>query len=158
MDYMNNLQFECEGLKNGARFPLVNTGRGEDKSPAFTIFNLNPKAKTIAITLDDTSIPGIFGDFNHWLIFNIPAKNKIPAGIPAGGMVNSLDGAIQGIGYGKNKYAGPNPPKGKHHIYKFDIYALDTKLDLNYTAKKQQLLSAIKTHVLQHGSIIGIFE
>ena len=158
MEYMNNLQFECIGLKPNGRFPLINTGRDQDKSPAFILKNLNPVAKSIAITLDDTSIPGLFGDFNHWLIWNIPVKSNIPAGIPSGIMVSSLDGAVQGIGYGKNKYAGPNPPKGSHHIYKFDIYVLDSKLNISYMSRKQQFMSAIKSHVIQHGSINGVFE
>lgn len=45
------LQIRCDGLVNNGRFPLEYTGRGKDISPEFTLTNLSPLAKTIAITL-----------------------------------------------------------------------------------------------------------
>ena len=62
----NKLQFECKELKEGERFPLKYTGRGEDKSPEFIIHNLSPDAKTIAIIMDDIK-HHLFGIFNHIL-------------------------------------------------------------------------------------------
>lgn len=154
MAEMNNLQFECTGLKDGGKFPLEYTGRGEDKSPEFIISNLSPKAKTIAITLDDLSI----GNFNHWVIWNIPANAKVPGEIPAGKTVSSLGNAIQGVGYGRHVYAGPKPPKGTNHTYKFDLYALDGEIDLKSSAGKKDFLYAAKEHIIQNGSITGVFE
>lgn len=153
----NNLEFECIGLVDGQKFPLEYTGRGEDKSPELIIRNLSPDAKTIAILMDDIK-HHLFGTFNHWVIWNIPAQAKIPGGIPAGKVVPSLGNATQGIGYGRHKYAGPKPPKGKQHVYKFTIYALDSKITLKESAKKKHLLKAIKPHVIQQGEVTGVFE
>ena len=47
------LQVRCIGLENNDIFPLENTGRGKDISPAFEFENLSPVAKTIAITLEE---------------------------------------------------------------------------------------------------------
>ena len=123
----NILEFECIGIKNGDRFPIENTGRGENLSPEFVIKNLAPNAKTLIITLEDLSHP--IKNFTHWVIWNIPAMNKIPKAIPAGKIVSILDGAVQGVGYGLHRYAGPKPPKGKSHKYSFTIYSLDGSLD-----------------------------
>lgn len=47
------LFFEIKGLKDGDLFPVDYTGRGKNYSPEFTIKNLSPQAKTIAIFLED---------------------------------------------------------------------------------------------------------
>lgn len=151
------LHFECVGLGEGKRFPIQYTGRGENESPEFILRNLSPKAKTIAITLDDLSHP-IFGVFNHWVIWNISAQAKIPNGIPAGRKIPTLGNAIQGVGYGRHRYAGPKPPKGKRHRYCFTIYVLDCNIHVKSWARKKHLLKAVKPHLIQCGSITGVFE
>lgn len=70
------LMFECSGMKDGEKFPIVHTGRGQDVSPEFCLKNLSSHAKTLAITLEDIKHP-LFKNFTHWLIYNIPAKEQI---------------------------------------------------------------------------------
>lgn len=154
---MDVLIFECKGMKNGEKFPLVNTGRGQDISPEFLIKNLSPYAKTLAITLEDIKHP-LFKNFTHWLIWNLPADEKIREAIPSGKIVPSLGNAGQGIGYGLYKYAGPKPPKGKQHLYRFTIYALDSKIDLKFPHTKNNFIKKTKGHIIQQGSIICEFE
>ena len=141
------LYFECVGIKDGGVFPLDNTGRGCDVSPKFVIHNLAPGAQTLIITLEDLSHP--IKNFTHWVIWNIPAMAKIPAAIPA---------AIQGAAYGWRRYAGPKPPKGKTHKYRFTIYALDCRLDLGAFATKRKVLKMAAGHIVQQGSICAYFE
>lgn len=150
------LYFECVGIKDGGVFPLDNTGRGRDVSPEFIIHNLSSNAQTLIITLEDLSHP--IKNFTHWLIWNIPAMAKIPAAIPAGKNVAELGNAIQGAAYGWRHYAGPKPPKGKRHKYRFTIYALDCRLDLGAFATKRKVLKMAAGHIVQQGSICGYFE
>lgn len=152
----SNLAFECTGIKADHRFSTENTGRGEDLSPEFIIKNLSPNAKTLIITLEDLSHP--IKNFTHWIIWNVPAMNKIPKAIPAGRTVSMLNGALQGIGYGLHRYAGPKPPKGKTHKYGFTIYALDCSLDLKAFSTKRKVLAKAKNHIIQQGEIYGYFE
>lgn len=51
------LEFRCVGIESGGKIPIENTGRGQDISPEFVIENLSPKAKTLAVTLEDLSHP-----------------------------------------------------------------------------------------------------
>ena len=157
-NYMEHefLQFECVGLKDGGVFPLDNTGRGRDVSPEFVIHNLSSNAKTLVIILEDLSHP--IKNFTHWLIWNIPASEKIEGAIPGGKIISSLGNARQGIGYGVYKYAGPKPPKGKQHLYRFTVYALDTKIDLGFPHTKSNFIKIAKEHIIQQGSIVGKFE
>ena len=83
------LQVRCIGLENNDIFPLENTGRGKDISPAFEFENLSPVAKTIAITLEDIKHP-LFKNFTHWVIWNIPASKNIIGAIPHGKMLALL--------------------------------------------------------------------
>ncbi len=86
------LIFEWAGLKDGEKFPTENTGRGKDISPEFTIENLSADAVSLIITLEDLSHP--IKGFTHWIIWNIPAANKIKKAIPAGKTVSFLQGAV----------------------------------------------------------------
>ncbi len=150
------LEFTCMDIENDGKFPLRNTGRGQDISPEFLIKNLSSKAKTLAITLEDLSHP--VKDFTHWLIWNIPAANQVQSGIPSGSHVPALDGACQGIGYGFHRYAGPKPPKGKTHIYCFTVYALDCELQLSVYSLKRAFLKKASGHIIQKGNITAKFE
>ena len=152
----NILEFECVGLNDGGKFPIENTGRGQDISPEFIIRNLNTNAVTLMITLEDLSHP--IKGFTHWIIWNIPATDKIIKAIPSGKSISSLQGAIQGIGYGFHCYAGPKPPKGKSHKYYFTVYVLDYKLNLSPFSFKRKVLSKANRHIIQKGRIYGYFE
>lgn len=150
------LEFTCIGIENNGKFPLENTGRGQDISPEFLIKNLSSKAQTLAITLEDLSHP--IKEFTHWLIWNIPAANQVKSGIPSGSHVSELDGACQGIGYGFHRYAGPKPPKGKTHTYRFTVYALDCELQLSVHSLKRTFLKKADGHIIQKGNITAKFE
>lgn len=152
----NILEFECIGLKPNGKFPIENTGRGEDISPEFIIKNLSPLAKTLIITLEDLSHP--IKKFTHWIIWNIPATDKIPKAISSGKTVSALDNAVQGIGYGFHRYAGPKPPKGNSHKYCFSIYVLDCTLNLKAFSTKRKVLTNANGHIIQQGNICGYFE
>jgi Raf kinase inhibitor-like YbhB/YbcL family protein len=73
-----------------------------------------------------------------------------------------LSGATQG----KNSwpednlgYRGPAPPPGHGtHHYFFKLYALDTALDLPPGLTKDELLAAMKGHVLEEAQVMGTYE
>lgn len=151
---MDTLEFICKGINNKKGFLREHTGRGEDISPEFVINNLSPDAKTLIITLEDVFHP--IKNFTHWVIWNIPAASVIPKAIPRGKL--TLGSVSQGIGYGFHCYAGPKPPRGKTHKYRFTIYALDCSLDLKALCFKRNVLRAAEGHVIQRGEAYGYFE
>lgn len=150
------LEFECVGMDDGSKFPIEYTGRGQDISPEFIIKNLSPNAKTLAVTLEDLSHP--IKDFTHWIIWNIPTTDRIKKNIPAGKAVPMLGNASQGIGYGLHRYAGPKPPKGKKHTYRFTVYSLDCEINISANSMKRNFLKKAERHIIQKGNIIGEFE
>lgn len=150
------LDFDCSAIDESWKLKLDNTGRGKDLSPEFKIKNLSPEAKTLIITLEDTSHP--IKDFTHWVIWNIPATEHVPGSIPGGKMVPTLGGARQGMAYGNHRYAGPKPPKGKAHEYRFTVYAIDCALDAPPSSRKKKVLAEAAGHIIQKGAVIGSFE
>ncbi|MDE7209554.1 MAG: YbhB/YbcL family Raf kinase inhibitor-like protein [Clostridia bacterium] len=152
---METLVFDLPDFTNDEPFPIDHTGRGKNISPQIVIENLSKDARTIAITLEDISHP--IKNFTHWVIWDIPATNIIEKAIPAGKYISDI-GATQGIAYGVHKYAGPKPPRGKTHRYRFTIYALDCKLNLSAGKRKKQFLKQAEKHILQKGCLEYAFE
>lgn len=142
---------------DGGWIPLKNTARGDDISPQFEIEGITEKAVSLAITLDDSSHP-IFPNYNHWTIWNLPVKSTIPAAIPHGKTIGFLDGAVQGVAYGRNRYKGPKPPIKSIHTYVFTVYVLDCKLDLPASSKKAEVIRSMSGHVLQQATISGKYQ
>ncbi len=151
---MDTLDFTCSAIDSKGGFLHEYTGRGKDISPEFVIKNLSPVAKTLLVTLEDLSHP--IKCFTHWVIWNIPAANVISKKIPHG--KHTIGGAVQGIGYGLHRYAGPKPPSGKSHKYRFTVYALDCSLDLSAFSFKKKVLCAAQGHIIQRGEVSGYFE
>ena len=147
------LKIHCSGIENG-KFHIDHTGRGADRSPELVLEGLSPEAVTLAVTLEDLSHP--IKNFTHWVIWNLPAADRIPGAIPAGKTVPG--GGVQGVAYGLHRYAGPKPPRRTQHTYRFTVYALDCTLDLSPASRKKVFLRAAEGHILQIGSISGEFE
>lgn len=150
---IDNLAVSSRAFSHNHAIPDKYTGKGEDVSPDFQFENLSSQGVSIAIIMDDLDVPWR-KNFNHWTIWNIPAQNSLPEAIPHGSTVTSLDGAVQGVGYGVNRYRGPNPPFGSHR-YIFHVFVLDKMLDLEASSGKEELLDAFEDHIIQYGNIIG---
>ena len=154
-----DLKIESPAFKDGEYLDRKYTGFGQDISPPFHILNPDGRAVTIAIIMDDLDIPFIRA-YNHWLIWNIPVSSEIPEGIPHGEEVPSLGNAVQGIGYGKNRYRGPKQPAfiRNMHRYVFQFYVLDCILQIEGRSRKADLVVAMEGHILQTGSITGKYK
>lgn len=139
-----------------AVIPIQYTGRGEDISPELHLSEISENAKSLAIIMNDMGHP--IPEYNHWVIWNLPVMRIIPQQIAHGARVPDLGGAVQGRGYGRNRYRGPKPPFNWSHRYEFTVYALDCLLDLPTSARKRDLLTAMQGHILQAGSLVGRFQ
>jgi len=113
------------------------------------------KAKSLVLIMDDIDVPTAHranGIWNHWLLWNIPAAIK---GIGEGVTPPGIQGHTTG---GEVKYQGPCPPRGKHR-YRFQVYALDTMLDVDTeTGRRQDVLKAMEGHVLDSAVLEGQYK
>jgi Raf kinase inhibitor-like YbhB/YbcL family protein len=99
-------------------------------------------------------------DITHWLIWNIPGTAAgLPEGIPAGSTLP--DGSHQLKGGGNNPtaaYRGPCAPPGPDHHYTWELWALDTKLDVSEDATRPDVMKAADGHILGAALWIGKFH
>jgi Raf kinase inhibitor-like YbhB/YbcL family protein len=97
-------------------------------------------------------------DYLHWLVFNIPGTtDELPEAVPA--QPQLPDGTIQCNNRGTPGYLGPGAPAyGPRHHYTFELYALNTKLELGPDATRADVIKAMDGHVLAKGILVGMFH
>ena len=96
-----------------------------------------------------------------WLVWNIPGTSKgLPEGVPAGAQLP--DGSRQ-ISTSGPSYRGPGTQAtGPMHHYTFEVFALDTMLDVqpgqDPLATRAAAFKAMSGHVLAKYSYVGKFR
>lgn len=150
-----NIEVTSIAFPNGQTIPKEHTADGRNISPPLHWGAAPPGTKSLALICDDPDAPR--GTFTHWLLFNLPADScELAAGVTPQATLPS--GALQGTNsFGKTGYGGPSPPPGKPHRYFFKLCALDRQLDLAAGATKEQLVAAMKGHVLAEGQLMGTY-
>lgn len=150
------LEMKSSAFENGGFIPSKYTCEDEDISPPLSWSDVPKGTKSFALICDDPDAP--FGVWVHWVIFNIPAdKRKLEENILKKGLLPER--IIQGLNdFGKVGWGGPCPPPGKPHRYIFKLYALDTILSIEEGATKEELIEAMKSHILTETKLIGIYQ
>jgi Raf kinase inhibitor-like YbhB/YbcL family protein len=107
----------------------------------------------------DVALQKKLDDVTHWMVFNIPGTAKeLPGGIGADPKLP--DGTIQ-VKNTRNAvgYMGPGAPAaGPYHHYTFELFALDTKLDLTPDATRADVTKAMDGHILAKAVLAGRFH
>ena len=136
--------------------PREYTCDGSDISIPLSWKDVPDRTQGFALIADDPDAPR--GTWVHWVVYDLPGDlRELAAGI---GHEESLrNGAKQGKNdFGKIGYGGPCPPGGPAHRYHFKLYALSQMTGLRSKATKQQLLDAMKGHVLGEAQLIGTYK
>jgi len=141
------LTVQSPAFANNEFIPAKYTCDGSNINPELNIKDIPDNAKSLALIIEDPDAPK--GTFDHWVMWNIPVKDKIAE--------NSTPGAQGMNGKKENKYMGPCPPSGTHH-YHFKVFALDTKLDLPVNTDKKSLQKAMDGHVVSSGELVGLYK
>ena len=149
------------GLSDGAQLPVKfscsNAPSGV--SPRIQWSQTPPNTQSFALLLHDPEPHprGSIYDITHWFIYNIPANvTELPEGVPNGDQANGakqLKGARGFAGY-----FGPCAPPGPNHHYTYQLFALDTKLDLGPDATRADAERAMDGHILGSAEVIQLFH
>jgi Raf kinase inhibitor-like YbhB/YbcL family protein len=157
---MNTIRLQSTAFAEGGAIPKTYTCDGEDVSPPLKWSGVPDAAKSLALVVEDPDAPR--GTWTHWVLFDLPADvGELPQGVPKEERVELGPGgkaARQGKNdFGKTGYGGPCPPSGTHR-YVFQLFALDTEPGLRPGTTREQLLRAIKGHVLAEGRLTGRYS
>ncbi len=154
---MENLWITSPQFENDGRIPDCCAGYGEDKSPELHIEGIPAETVTLAVVMDDLDHP-IWPGFNHWVAWNITPADILPGGLPQGAVAEEPIHLEQGIAYGRHCYRGPKPPFNWKHRYRFTVYALSAKIQLNHESRKDDLLAAMDGYVVAKGELTGMYQ
>ena len=156
------LTLTTTAFQDGSEIPAKYTQADQHPiSPKLEWSHVPPNTQSFALILHDPDVALMktTNDVLHWMIFNIPGTaTELPENMPD--TATMPDGAIQaknlrgGVGY-----MGPGaPPPGPYHHYTFELFALDTKLDLGPNATRDEVIKAMEGHILGKGVLVGRFH
>jgi len=102
-------------------------------------------------------------DVTHWLVWNIPGTST---GLPEGVMpVAELPDGTRQVSLRAAGYMGPGAPAtGPYHHYTFELFALDTKIDVpagtpqDAANTRAAVMKAIDGHALGKAVLVGRFH
>ena len=151
------------------KYTQVNTDKPDQISPEFKWTNAPAGTQSFVFNMMDPDVAQMRGTETqvHWLVWNIPGTaSGLPEGVARGASLP--DGSMQISATGP-MYRGPGAPAtGPQHHYTFEVYALDTKLDVTHSANPTAGAAAVETrtavfkamqgHVLGKAVFVGLFR
>lgn len=154
----SRIDVRSSSLDPSGGIPPKHAKNGENISPALEWSGVPARARSLVITVDDPDAPGP-SPFTHWLLYGLPAaETRLREGIPRSDGRGLPAGAAQGRNSFRTEgYAGPAPPAGQTHHYRFIVTALDASLDLKPGADRGEVEKAMAGHVLARGELVGTY-
>lgn len=149
---------------DGGVIPNKFTQAGEQVSPALSWTGAPDSAKSFVLIMHDIDVAsGPAGeDVLHWLAWNIPGNARsLPEGVPQGG---DQPNGLRQISVSGPYYRGPGAPAtGPLHHYVFELYALDTMIDIpavgqSPSATRAAVLTAMQGHIRGKGVLVGLYK
>ena len=149
---------------DGAQIPARYTQAADQVSPPLAWSNVPDGVVTFALLVHDPDAAAGNGtdDILHWMLWNIPAAARsLPEGVPQGAQLP--DGTRQ-MSVSGPYYRGPGAPAaGPAHHYTFELFALDTALDVQAVAAspaqtRAAVLAAMAGHVRGKAVYVGLFR
>jgi Raf kinase inhibitor-like YbhB/YbcL family protein len=149
---------------DGGTIPAAFSQAEGDVSPALTWAGPPDGIVSFVLVVHDLDAPiaGGADDLLHWLLWNIPGSARsLTQHLPQGATLG--DGSRQISATGPN-YRGPAAPaSGPPHHYVFELYALDTMIDVPAVGQppaqtRAAVMTAMAGHVRAKGVIVGLYK
>jgi len=146
------MKLESTSFTHNGYIPRQHTGEGTDLSPPLSWTNVPVGTRSLALICDDPDAP--MGTWDHWILYHISSTLDH---IEEGGKNLPSDIRLGKNSWGKLAYGGPMPPSGTHH-YHFTLYALNTELELQKGATKDELKKAMMGHIIEETTLTGLYR
>lgn len=149
---------------DGGAIPAKYTQAGEEASPPLSWSGAPEGTASYALIVHDvdTAIGTGSDDMLQWMIWNIPATtSSLPERVPQGSQL--ADGSRQ-ISATAPAYRGPGAPaSGPAHHYVFELFALDSNVDVPAVGQSPPLtraavVAAMAGHVRGKAAYVGLFK
>lgn len=141
------MELSSSAFLNREPIPLAYTCQGMDAPPPLSFSKIPEGTETLALIMDDPDAPG--GTWTHWVLWDLA---------PTEGDLNpSFFAKIGTNSWGLTEWGGPCPPSGVHRYF-FNLYALDTALDLPTSTTADLLREAMQGHILDEAVLMGTYQ
>ncbi|AKV03294.1 hypothetical protein AKJ09_09957 [Labilithrix luteola] len=148
------LEVSSTAFGEGKTIPKRYTADGENVSPPLKWSEPPDDTQSFAIVCDDPDAPS--GTFVHWTAWNIKAdERELQEALPH--LADQADLRQGANSFGRPGYGGPKPPPGKPHHYRFHVYALDIRPDVDPGISPAELERALRGHILAEGRLTGLY-
>lgn len=136
----------------GGDIPEPYSAFGDRRSPPIAWSPGPPGTSSYALIVQDPDAPTPT-PFVHWVLFDIPSgvTSIQPNTVPPGAMMGNNS-------TGSASWYAPSPPPGPAHRYHFQVFALDTTLGLKEGVGRDEVVDAMKGHVLATGDLVGRYK
>lgn len=157
MNLPDSLTISSSDFLNDGPIPFPYTCDGEGMNPPLTIEGVPDEAKSLVLIVYDPDVPRVLksdGNFDHWVLYNIPPDTRA---IESGGSV----GTVGKNSAGNIGYAPPCPPKEhepSEHRYFFKLSALDSELSLDEGATRVEVENAMRDHMIANSQLVGRYK
>ena len=148
------MRIESTAFAHNGDIPSKYTCDGENINPPLTFADVPKETRSLALIMHDPDVPTNLrpdGNFDHWVVFNIPPETTT---IGEGELAPGVYGLHT---RGKPEYYGPCPPD-REHRYFFKLYALDTMLDLPAGVYRKEVEEAMRGHVIEEAELLGHYK
>jgi Raf kinase inhibitor-like YbhB/YbcL family protein len=150
------LLMETDAFEDGGIVPPRYGCFGDNVQPGFRLSNVPDGTVSFALILHDidVALDGRVEDGSHWIVWNIPGRVRdIPEGaLPEGSVVGENVEE-------RNAYLGPGAPPGpRYHHYVFELYALNSWLEIPATADRAELLAALDGRNVGKAASVGRYR
>lgn len=149
---LHKINVSSRSFTDGGDIPEKHTCYGEDISPHLKWDSIPPETESFVVIAEDPT--AFMSNWAHWVVYDIPPQiTELEENIKASRVLAG------GIKQGENEfldigYKGPCP-KIRTHTYYFNVFALDSKPELDFGLKRSELRKKIREHIIGYGFITG---
>jgi Raf kinase inhibitor-like YbhB/YbcL family protein len=151
-----SLEVKSPAFADGTPIPVRYTADGDGISPPLQWSGVPDEAASLVLLVEDPDSPTP-RPMVHAIAWGITSgRSQLPEGA-----LSDPDHRLQ---VGRNSlfgrgYTPPDPPPGHGpHRYEFELFALDYDPPLGSAPGRNEVLAALRGHVLARGALTGIYE
>ena len=159
-DAPSTIAVSSSAIPAGGAIDLKYSDYGDGISPPLRWSSLPSGTKSLVLMMEDPDAIAPL-PFVHWTMIDLPPSLRgLREGVSKAFAPLRGQPARQGSNSKSERgYFGPRPPVGDPpHRYHFQIFALDTRLELPDGFNRHALLQAMRGHVLAEGELVGTFQ
>jgi Raf kinase inhibitor-like YbhB/YbcL family protein len=155
----DSIALESPAFEDGGSIPDRYTADGEKLSPPLRWRGAPADAEALVLIVEDPDAPTP-EPLVHLVAWDLPPDlAELPEGELKSPRHEGLDEMLGRNTYRQSAWLPPDPPKGHGpHLYVFQAFALDRRLDFIHPPNRKAVVEAMRGHVLTKGVLVGTYE